>query len=275
MVDFSCGGAPFTRYEVNPSESMIVVHQKKRLVCKKVLLPLLVAIMVLGLPVEEAQAQCSEFPSHPLWGGLNHDRVKSYVKRGLKGDWKSYIHLLEKQLARIGKIINNHKVAHFKHDGQLVTLGGKNLIVYEKASQTRLEIVRCLAVLAGNREPAPLDGIQPQSEDEIRDTEVHATTGAYASHMKLETSTSCSGSVAKFKIKNEGENWPRTSSISIFRIEGANRFPVSSRRMRLKKGQMVSFTVTKSRNPTGHLGLFVDPGWYERLFDYDATLTCH
>ena len=240
----------------------------------KTLLSLLVMTMALGLSANTALAQCTEFPVYPLWTSLSHDSAKSYVKRKLKGDWTPYISHLEKQLGSIEKIIASGKGARLKHNGETLALSGEKLERYQRLSKARLEVVQCLAE---EMEIAALDNFATAAGDEEPVTEIPVQArkqASAASALRLEVSTSCSNGVSSFKIKNQGTDWPKAGSFSIFRIDGQNKYPVSSRRMRLKNGQIASFTVKRSRNPTGNLGLFVGPAWYKRSFAYDATLVC-
>ena len=251
------------------------VRRERNLFKNKLSLVVLVAIFVFSLPYNGAWAQCGTFPDHPLWSQLTHDRVQNYVKRSLKGDWESYIVHLEKQLTTVSKIVDAGKSARIKHKGQTVTLSGEKLVRYKDASQTRLDVVQCLAEQDHESEVVSLDNLPSNKGGEEQDVEVSVTATARKIRLKLEMSSSCSDGVSRFKITNRGPDWPKASSFSIFRIEGADKYPVSLRRMRLKSGQTASFAVKRSRNPSGNLGLFVDPGWYKRAFVFDATLTCH
>jgi len=250
------------------------VRRERSLFKNKLPLLVLAATLIFSLPVDVAWAQCGKFPDHPLWSPLNHERVRNYVKRSLKGDWKSYITHLEKQLKTVNKIVDAGKTARIKHKGQTVTLSGDKLARYQNASQTRLNVVQCLAEQAHESELVSLDRLPSEKGDENQDVEVSVSAAVRTDSIKLEMSSSCSDGVSRFKITNRGPDWPKASAFSIFRIEGADKYPVSVRRMRLKGGQTASFKVKKSRNPSGHLGLFIDPGWYKRAFVFDATLTC-
>jgi len=249
-------------------------RREKNLFKKKLPLFVLAATLVFSLPVDVAWAQCGKFPDHPLWSPLNHERVQKYVKRSLKGNWESYVAHLAKQLKTVNKIVDAGKTARIKHKGQTVTLSGDKLARYQNASQARLEVVQCLAEQDHESELVSLDSLPSEKGDENQDVEVSVSKAVRTNSIKLEMSSSCSDGVSRFKITNRGPDWPKASAFSIFRIEGAERYPVSVRRMRLKGGQTASFTVKKSRNPSGNLGLFVDPGWYKRAFVFDASLTC-
>jgi len=100
------------------------------------------------------------------------------------------------------------------------------------------------------------------------------TAQAMRNAMKLEVSTGCKDGDATFRVRNLGSSWPKSSTFAIYRLGKGGRQMVSKRRMRLKDGQKASFRVKRSKNPTGRLALWVDPSWYKRQFDFDATVTC-
>jgi hypothetical protein len=244
------------------------------IILKKITLTLSLIALAIGFSTSGAFAACKVFPDYKLWNTLTHDRAISYVDRKLKGDWSPYIGHLRKQISNIEKIIASGKSARLKHKGKVAVLTGENLEEYLQVSHARLDVVQCLA---NEQDVAKLDKFATAAGDEAEDKEIAVSTKPVApgsARVKLAVSTSCSNGVSKFRIKNEGADWPKSSSFSLFRIEGAKKYPVSARRMRLKRGQIASFSVKKSRNPSGQLGLFVGPTWYERAFAYDATLTC-
>jgi len=241
---------------------------------KRVVPTFLLIIIVLAAATVGASAQCKAFPDSPLWKPLSHERAKNYVDRKLGGDWTPYITHLQKQLSEIRKIMASGKGARLRQGRDIVTLSGEKLAQYLRLSEIRLEVVQCLAVEAG---PMVQDGFVETDDDEAPVTEVIAPERANpprAGFLKIEVSTSCANGVARFKVKNTGPVWPKAGSFSVYRIDGNKKYVVSSRRLRLKKGQIVSFAVKKSKNPTGNLGLFVEPSWYDRPFAYDATLHC-
>jgi hypothetical protein len=94
------------------------------------------------------------------------------------------------------------------------------------------------------------------------------------SALRLEVQTACLDGNTTFKVKNAGAAWPKTSTFAIYRIAAGKGQMISKRRMRLAPGQQASFRVKASRNPTGKLGIFVRPGWYQRKANYDAIKVC-
>jgi len=242
----------------------------------------ILTLLAIGFLPASASAECKNFPKYPLWKTLTHERAISYVNRKLKGDWTPYTDHLEGQLSNILAIMTAGKKARLRHNGEIITLSGDTLAEYYQISEERLKVVKCLAedgMAAGldSFETAAGSETPIAANDEAPDQEVKSDTqvsGATNAALKIEVSTSCSNGVSKFRIRNNGPDWPKSGAFSIYRIDGERKNSVSSRRMRLKRGQTASFTVKKSRNPTGNLGLFVGPTWYKRAFIYDATLTC-
>jgi len=101
---------------------------------------------------------------------------------------------------------------------------------------------------------------------------------AAASHLKMDIMVNCQDGNAVFRIKNVGNAWPKSSTFSIYnmRKKGNKRLRklISKRSMRLKDGQRASFKIKTAQLPTGRVGLWIKPGWYDRDFDYDATVSC-
>jgi hypothetical protein len=92
--------------------------------------------------------------------------------------------------------------------------------------------------------------------------------------LRIEVATVCEQGNTIFKIKNTGDTWPKTSTFAIYRLGKGDGQVIAQRRMRLNEGQQASFKIAAKRNPTGQLGLMVQPGWYQRDAIYDATAAC-
>jgi len=217
-------------------------------------------------------ADCGPFPEHRLWGNLNAEKVAAYVHRKFKGDWRPYVRHLEKQVKSIEGIRDAGKSARLRIGGETVTLTGSSLDDYAEASARRLTVVRCLASRPAALKSKPVRGAgRPDSGSES--FSLSRSTGAAPAPVALNISTSCRDGETVFTTENRGGDWPASGQFQIYRI-GTDDQVVSSRRMRLKKGQKASFKIAASKSPTGQLGLFVKPSWYERAFAFDATATC-
>ena len=100
------------------------------------------------------------------------------------------------------------------------------------------------------------------------------TASAAGNALRLKIDTECHNGDTIFKVRNTGQTWPKTSTFGIYRLNTQTGQIISKRRMRLTEGQQASFRISAKRNPTGRLGLVIQPGWYSRKLAYDATATC-
>jgi len=232
-----------------------------------------------------AHAICGDIPQVKAWGGMTNARVERYIDKKLDGDWQPYVDHLEKQLSSVKAIRESGQSAKIRYKGQLIKLSGNRLDAYIQASEKRFEVVSCLAeqsdgfmaaslnnfaTAAGSAtDEDPVDEV-PAKQARPAQQNASVTSGA----LRLNVATSCENGNAVFKVTNRGGEWPKASIFAIYRLGGEGKQIVSSRRMRLKANQTSTFQIKASKNPTGQLGLFVDPSWYKRGFDYDATLRC-
>ncbi|MFQ5765507.1 MAG: hypothetical protein ACE5GT_11300 [Rhodospirillales bacterium] len=95
-----------------------------------------------------------------------------------------------------------------------------------------------------------------------------------AGFLRMEIMTNCKNGNAFFRVRNAGEAWPKSSTFAIYHVGKNGRKLIAKRRMRLKDGQRASFRIKAGRFPSGQIGLWIKPGWYEREFGYDATISC-
>jgi hypothetical protein len=100
------------------------------------------------------------------------------------------------------------------------------------------------------------------------------TALAAGSALRIKIETACKDGDTIFKVLNTGQTWPKTSTFGIYRLTEKAGHIITTRRMRLTEGQQASFRISAKRNPTGRLGLVVQPGWYTRKPAYDATVAC-
>lgn len=232
-----------------------------------------------------AHADCGYIPQLKAWGGMTNARVERYVEKRLDGDWQPYVDHLEKQLESVRAIEAAGRSAKIRHKDQYIKLSGKRLDAYINASEKRFEVVSCLAEQSDGFMAASLNDFATaagSTTDEAPLEEIPANRGwatvqkasVSSGMLRLNVSTSCENGNAVFKVTNRGGAWPKASIFSIYRMGGESKQVISSRRMRLKENQSSTFKIKASKNPTGHLGLFVDPSWYKRGFDYDATIRC-
>ena len=99
------------------------------------------------------------------------------------------------------------------------------------------------------------------------------SSSAYASdHLKVKIETLCKKGTAIFKVRNEGERWPKAGRFEVYSIE--DKSLISQRKFRLAAGQKATFRVKDVADEYGAVGLWIEPSWFTRQFKYDATVTC-
>lgn len=241
-------------------------------------------ILSLSSSPSRAQSQCDQIPALKIWGGMTNVRVERYIVSKHEGDWQPYVDHLAKQLANIKKIQKSGKTAQVRYKGKVIRLSGDRLDAYVSASAKRHQVINCLAEEALEQDMENLDNFSTAAggsdeSDEVEVPTVNARVSVQKANVKadvlrLKVATSCENGSSVFKITNAGENWPKSSIFAIYRLSGETKQVISSRRMRLKGNQTSSFRIKASKNPTGELGLFIDPSWYKRKFAYDAVARC-
>lgn len=94
-----------------------------------------------------------------------------------------------------------------------------------------------------------------------------------AAFLQLEITSTCSDKGTVFKIINRGAKWPRTGFLRLYHAD--DKSMIGERRMRLANGQKVSFVVKDSISNGRPVAVWVDPEWYKRDFEFDASLRCN
>ena len=92
------------------------------------------------------------------------------------------------------------------------------------------------------------------------------------SFLQLEITSTCSDKGAVFKIINRGAKWPRTGFLRLYHAD--NKSMIGERRLRLAPGQKVSFVVKNKVMKNRPVAVWVEPEWYKREMEYDASITC-
>lgn len=90
--------------------------------------------------------------------------------------------------------------------------------------------------------------------------------------LQLEITSTCSDKGAVFKIINRGGKWPRTGFLRLYHAD--DKTLIGERRLRLGKGQKVSFVVREKISKGRPVAVWVEPEWYKREFEFDANLSC-
>lgn len=194
-----------------------------------------------------AKAECAPFPKVQWWSNLSHASVKKYVEKKRKGDWYAYLDKWENQFKKLEDIYSRGGSVLVTKDK--IKLSDDRLKEYVENIRQRVEVTRCLA-----------------------DAQTIRVGGGSGDEIALKINAWCDAKTAIFQVFNEGQPWPKTGQISIFRIDGKK--PITKRRLRLTAGQRMSFKISAEKSKAGEVGLWVDPSWYSRDFQYDAKLDC-
>ena len=255
------------------------------------------AILSLGLAVaaSAASADCSPFPRSNFIGAFTHDQVIQYVDRTHGGDWGPYLVALDKNLSRLNQLRIQGKGAVVKVRGEPMKLSTSDLSRFVFTSSQFSSVVRCLA---DEQEMASMDNFataaggdnqmtsSPSKEKVVQSSYSEgrsvpksaglstAIPNVMGQALQVSVSSQCSNGDTVFVVANTGNKWPRAATFSLFRIAGPKRQMISARKMSIEAGQAKTLRIKKAHNPTGHIGLSLDPGWYKREFKMDAVAEC-
>jgi len=252
-------------------------------------------------PNNEAHAAACPALPEVAWWKTNHDKIVKYVDQRYNGVWEPYIEKwenyrnkmqaiyekdgtaivksrgirlrgdsLEKHIGDVEKRILVTQCLQQKHSGQLAKLDPeteKSIVgngsalagVFHAAKQQALQ----LASLPGSQSVAS----NVSFRQEERSSEV---TGE---KLDLEISAKCDGRTPVFQVTNLGDRWPRLGAINIYRTDG--KAMVTKRRMKLDTSQQATFKVRKrGKALAGEIGMWIQPSWTDRPFQYDSKITC-
>jgi len=255
------------------------------------------AVLSLGLVVaaSAASAECSPFPRSNFIGTYSHDQVSQYVDRAHSGDWAPYLAALDKNLSRLNQLRARGQGAVVKVRGEPMKLNSSDLSQFVYTSRQFSSVAQCLA---DEQEMASMDKFETAAGDDSQSVSTPAAEKIVQSSysegssvpksaglstaipnvmgqaLQVSVSSQCSNGDTVFVVANAGNKWPRAATFSLFRIAGPNRQMISARKMSIDAGQAKTLRVKKAHNPTGHIGLSLDPGWYKREFKMDATAEC-
>ncbi|MCK4938819.1 MAG: hypothetical protein KAR80_00920 [Rhodospirillaceae bacterium] len=90
--------------------------------------------------------------------------------------------------------------------------------------------------------------------------------------LQLEITSSCTEKGSVFRIINRGKKWPRHGVLRLYNTD--DKSVMADRKLRLAPNQKVSFVISKEKSKGRPIGMWIEPEWYEREFDYDAKSAC-
>lgn len=108
-----------------------------------------------------------------------------------------------------------------------------------------------------------------QAADPVSQAQIAATPPVF---LQLEITSTCTDKGAVFKIINRGGKWPRTGFLRLYHAD--SKTMIGERRMRLAPGQKVSFVVKDKISKGRPVAVWIEPEWYKRDFEFDASVSC-
>lgn len=235
---------------------------------------ILVTALVFATSGRPALAECQPFPKVVLWGEYTHERVKTFVADRMKGDWATYVKQLQGRLKALQLVQARGDKLALNFRNKRIVLEGEKLDAYVRAAEMRVDVAECLAAeaelenlqnfatAAGGAASAPAEAVRS------------STSMIASGDLKMKVHSECRGGIATFKVTNEGDAWPKSGTIGIYRTGTDNPERVSTRRIRFTNGQTSTFRVKAARGAVDNLALWVSPSWSERPFTADATVSC-
>jgi len=91
--------------------------------------------------------------------------------------------------------------------------------------------------------------------------------------LQLEITSACTPEGAIFKVINRGGKWPKRGYLRLYHAD--TKSLLGERRLRLAPGQKVSFVVKKKVLDGRPVAVWVEPEWYKREMEYDASIKCN
>jgi len=247
-----------------------------------------------------ADSACQPFLNVSFWGDLTHEGVIQYVDSRLGGNWNSFIDRLEQYQAKLEEAHSQAQAFTVSYQGQKISLEGQKLSVFKRASQWRLNIVKCLAdeaqaealgaslqefatAAGGNDESVPVDITSATMSSKKPSAYQAANTSAVpeiqtgkveTASVNMRVESQCSAGVASFRVTNVGNDWPGRGHIKLFALDSGKPVQLSERIFRFVSGQNSTFKVRTDRVGAKNIALWIDPSWEQRDFAFDAAVNC-
>ena len=109
----------------------------------------------------------------------------------------------------------------------------------------------------------------PQAVELLAQAEIAVAPPVF---LRLDVSASCVDNGAVFKLTNRGVQWPRSGLLKLYYAD--DQTLIGQRRLRLADNQRVSFVVKEELIAGRPIAVWVEPKWYDRAFEFDASTSC-
>ena len=246
-----------------------------------------VAISATATPAS-AQGACPKLSDVEWWTNTVSE-VRRVVLASYNGSWDAYIDRWKLQHKELQQAYDSGQSVEIK--SRALVFRNDDLKEYIGQVDERIKALECLkreyasedeatlpkseeAIdprLASAQGTSPRQGVQTEVKQELAAPQ--ETKAVEGKELSLEINAICEGKTPTFQITNLGERWPRLAEISIYRTDTNGM--MTQRRLRMTNSQQMIFKLPDSMVQTGsEFGIYIQPTWYERAFQYDATVKC-
>lgn len=235
-------------------------------------------------------SKCDQLPQADWWS-KTPAAVRLSVANKYDGNWDRYIARWRDHYQSMKRSLNNNRPRIVRSIG--LTLEGKSLEAHVGKIERRIEVLVCLQKNAeatearaaqikagGASQLVRADGTST-AIPRASDTEVGLQTASGGpaaeviriDNLEIDVQAQCVDGEASFKLTNLGDRWPRLGEITIYRLD--TEALLVKRRLRMGNSQQISYRIPPKRRKGAHgVGFFVKPSWYNRPFNFDATIVC-
>lgn len=225
-----------------------------------------IAVSALVSPAAAQQASNCPQLSNVEWWTNTVSEVRRVVQASYNGSWDAYIDRWKQQQRDLQQALNSGQAVEIKSRG--LVFRNDDLKEYIGQVEERVKTLECLKKEFANEDQAAI----PQGANQQFATP-QETKAIEGTELSLEVSALCEGRSPIFQVTNLGDRWPRLAEVSIFRTDTNGM--VTQRRLRMTNSQQMVFKIPDEMARQGaEFGIFIQPTWYERAFQYDATIKC-
>jgi len=243
-----------------------------------------IALSAMATPAA-AQTACPKL-SEVEWWTNTVSEVRRAVLASYNGSWDAYIDRWKQQQRDLQAAYDAGQSVEIR--SRALVFRNEDLKDYIGQVEERIKTLECLKReyaaedtsastptvdprLASASGTSPRQGPQAEVKQEL--SAPQETKSIEGSELSLEINAICEGKTPTFQITNLGDRWPRLAEIAIYRTDTNGM--VTQRRLRMTNSQQMIFKLPDALSAEGdEFGIFVQPTWYQRAFQYDATVKC-
>jgi hypothetical protein len=231
------------------------------------------AVALMATNSQPAHAACPALPDVPWWTN-SPDKVANFVERRHKGDWGAYI----KKWAKYGKnmqgIYDREGTALVK--SRDLRLQGDRLKDYIGKISQRVSALKCLATETKSAEKTDGTDLNKFSTASGGGEEIALAPrrGKDGPNYSVEVNARCDGTNTIFEVVNLVSNWLGAAAVGVYRVREVGIVEKQVRRLASKQRLTMRVAPERGRG-VEQLGVWVQPSWLLRDFQFDAQITCN